>query len=218
MARYNFQLPRSQSKFKAFSSTLDIICTTVHASKGLEADYVLLLNVSNEKFGFPSLIEDDPLVRLVLPKAEDFPYAEERRLFYVALTRAKRGAFLFSRRQAMSPFISEILNHGNVSAPLSLKNTLTRNIASGELGQASTCPKCGDGTLQIKTDKKGANKPFLGCSKYPSCRHTVQLVRCPKCNSGKLVRRVNRQSRQVFYPCSSFDCDFRYKNTGYKKP
>ena len=62
---------------------------TVHKSKGLEGDYVILLNVKNDLLGFPNRIVDDPLLGLVLARAEGFEFAEERRLFYVALTRTK---------------------------------------------------------------------------------------------------------------------------------
>ena len=67
--------------------------STVHKAKGLEADYVLVLDLKNHRYGFPSMIEDDPLIELVLSPSseENFPHAEERRLFYVATTRAKRA-------------------------------------------------------------------------------------------------------------------------------
>ena len=67
---------------------LDVTFQTVHSSKGLEADHVIIPGLS--RGGFPSTKEDDPLLRLALPEGDDFPHAEERRLFYVALTRARR--------------------------------------------------------------------------------------------------------------------------------
>lgn len=215
MARYSFQLPRDRSKYKTFASSLEVNFTTVHASKGLEADYVLLLNVSNEKYGFPSLIEDDPLIGLVIPKAEHFPHAEERRLFYVALTRAKRGAFLFCKQNAQSVFISELMDFEGVSHPVSLKDSQKAQTSKFSLNDK--CPKCRDGKLRIKVDKNGLNEPFLGCSKYPTCRNTIRTARCPKCNLGKIVRRINSKSGEVFYPCSSYECDFRFRKTRYKR-
>ena len=62
---------------------------TVHKSKGLEADYVILLQCNKDTYGFPSLVSDDPVLNYVLTKSDQFPYGEERRLFYVAITRAK---------------------------------------------------------------------------------------------------------------------------------
>ena len=62
---------------------------TIHKSKGLEADYVILLQCNKDTYGFPSLVSDDPVLNYVLTKSDQFPYGEERRLFYVAITRAK---------------------------------------------------------------------------------------------------------------------------------
>lgn len=69
---------------------------TAHSSKGLEADYVILPNVTSGTYGFPSTIQDDPVLALAMAEADDYPHAEERRLFYVALTRARRQVTLLS--------------------------------------------------------------------------------------------------------------------------
>ena len=71
--------------------------STIHTAKGLEADYAVVLDLKRDRFGFPSQIEDDPLLEMVLPpKSRGIPYAEERRLFYVAMTRARIGAYLIT--------------------------------------------------------------------------------------------------------------------------
>lgn len=44
--------------------------------------------------GFPSKIQDAAILNLLLDNCDQYPYAEERRLFYVALTRAKKKRFL----------------------------------------------------------------------------------------------------------------------------
>ena len=95
-------------KFNDLSCKGLIAFKTVHASKGLEADYVILLNLESGKFGFPSAIDDDPVLDLVIPTPEEYPHAEERRLMYVAITRAKRGVFLLSNTVKPSPFTTEI--------------------------------------------------------------------------------------------------------------
>ena len=82
---------------------------TVHASKGLEADYVIVLNVVNDCLGFPNMISDNELYKYLYLKKEDFLYSEERRLFYVALTRAKIRVFLLTKKGEESIFLLELL-------------------------------------------------------------------------------------------------------------
>ena len=60
------------------------------------------------KYGFPTEITDDPLIDLVLPAAETHPHAEERRLFHVAMTRARRAVYLLADRGAPSSFVQEL--------------------------------------------------------------------------------------------------------------
>ncbi|MEO5138792.1 UvrD-helicase domain-containing protein, partial [Bacteroides ovatus] len=67
---------------------------TVHKSKGLEADYVIILQCNKDTYGFPSLVSDDPVLNYVLTKSDQYPYGEERRLFYVAITRAKVKTYI----------------------------------------------------------------------------------------------------------------------------
>ena len=81
---------------------------TVHKSKGLEYDYVFLINMKDSATGFPSKIEEHNVLKLVLPKEEEYPYAEERRLFYVAITRAKEKVFIFAPKNNPSEFVKEL--------------------------------------------------------------------------------------------------------------
>ncbi|MBQ8851467.1 MAG: DNA helicase UvrD, partial [Oscillibacter sp.] len=67
---------------------------TVHKEKGLKADNVILLNFQNSTLGFPNQISDDLILQLVLTAPEEYPYAEECRLLYVALTRTKNRIFI----------------------------------------------------------------------------------------------------------------------------
>lgn len=82
---------------------------TVHKSKGLEADYIILLNARDDTLGFPTRIADDPVLQLVQHGHETFQFAEERRLFYVALTRTRKRAFILAPIREYSPFVSEML-------------------------------------------------------------------------------------------------------------
>lgn len=87
----------------------DIPFLSIHSAKGLEADNVILVNCNQGAYGFPSLIEDDPILNFVLSKSEAYPFAEERRLFYVAMTRAKMNMYVLYDQKRPSPFIGEFL-------------------------------------------------------------------------------------------------------------
>jgi len=83
---------------------------TVHKSKGLEADYVIILQCNKDTYGFPSMISDDPVLNYVLTKSDQYPYGEERRLFYVAITRAKVKTYVMYDKRFPSVFIDEFLH------------------------------------------------------------------------------------------------------------
>lgn len=87
---------------------LNIEFLTVHKSKGLQADYTFVINNKNSEMGFPSKIIDDEFTKSLLDYSDDYPYAEERRLFYVALTRCKIKCFLVTVKGCESTFIDEI--------------------------------------------------------------------------------------------------------------
>ncbi len=90
---------------------LSVRCATVHASKGQEADYVIVLGLNNGEFGFPSGKQTHLLQESLLPEAESFTQAEERRLFYVALTRARKHVYLMYDPDNPSRFVLELLNN-----------------------------------------------------------------------------------------------------------
>lgn len=88
---------------------------TVHKSKGLEADYVIILQCNRDVYGFPSQVSDDPVLDVVLTKSDKFPYGEERRLFYVAITRAKVRTVVMYDNRYPSVFVDEFLNPEKVT-------------------------------------------------------------------------------------------------------
>lgn len=119
---------------------------TAHKSKGLQADYVFIINNKNSRTGFPSKIQDDPILNLLLDNSETFPYSEERRLYYVALTRAKIKTFFLVVKDKESAFAKELHNR--------YEKELKR--------ERFSCPLCG-GRLQLKTGPYG---DFYGCENY----------------------------------------------------
>jgi DNA helicase-4 len=182
LARYSHLKPKQLARFP----NLDLKFSTIHASKGLQADYAILLNVETGLYGFPGTIEDVPLMELVIPKPESFPHAEERRLMYVAITRAKKGVFIFSNRRKISPFATELATNNRVKTI-----SLTPE-------RVNPCQECETGEIVKKTGKFGA---FYGCTNYPDCEFT-KPVECPRCSSGKLVKRESKYG--PFLSCSRF--------------
>lgn len=128
---------------------------TVHAAKGLEADFVVLLNLERGKYGFPSEITDDPILDLLLSSNDNYPNSEERRLFYVALTRAKKHMYFIVNKNNASKFVVELVGDkiGDESAEI--------------------CPKCNTGILETREGKYG---DFKGCSNYPYCNYIYNIA------------------------------------------
>ena len=105
--------------------------STVHSAKGREADYVIVLDLRDGRYGFPCRVEDDPLLEIVLPPVHGrgYPYAEERRLFYVALTRARRGTYLVADPNRPSPFVRELLKHSpEISRIVQVGGLVTKSV------------------------------------------------------------------------------------------
>ncbi|MBR4136278.1 MAG: UvrD-helicase domain-containing protein [Bacteroidales bacterium] len=176
---------------------LQIDFLTVHKSKGLEAENVIILNFKNDKLGFPNQIADDPILNLVLTKAEEYKFAEERRLFYVAITRTKNRTFILTDNKNPSPFFNEFVESKSVCFYSIKKNTSAKQ---------TNCPCCKTGSL-FKVEHNGSS--FIGCSNYPKCRYTLHDAtilnhprRCPSCG-GFLVKRKGRNGHR-FIGCTNY--------------
>ena len=177
----------------------DLKCSflSVHKSKGLEAQNVIVLNFCNSLMGFPNKIADDPMLELVLSDADTFRYGEERRLLYVALTRTKNRVLLITDAINPSEFIHDFEKDENIR---------TYNAGFSEKAKRINCPKCSTGIL---VERKGANKKtFVGCSNFPQCDFTcndlsvlVEPVRC-KCGGIMVLRKGVHGNR--FYGCTNF--------------
>ncbi len=174
LSRYRHQKPDNISNLNRQYSGLRIIWKTVHGSKGIEADYVVVIGVCSGKYGFPSEIVDDPLFDLVLSAPETYPNAEERRLFYVAVTRARRQAYVIADGGPPSAFVNELIEGGyDISV----------------FGESPTaivpCPKCIEGQLELKENTRDGGR-FYGCTNFPLCKYTTNS--CPYCRIGLIVK------------------------------
>lgn len=104
---------------------MKITFLTVHKSKGLEEDTVIILSLENKEWGFPNKIKDEKILKYILPKKEKCRYAEERRLFYVALTRTKNETYILSSNNNPSIFVRELVNYeSNHIKILNLNDTI----------------------------------------------------------------------------------------------
>ena len=103
------------NRFFYFIGGRKIEFLTVHKSKGLEADYVIILQCNKDTYGFPSMVSDDPVLNYVLTESDQYPYGEERRLFYVAITRAKIKTYVLYDRRFPSVFVDEFLRPEKVT-------------------------------------------------------------------------------------------------------
>ncbi|RLA46245.1 MAG: hypothetical protein DRR42_18605, partial [Gammaproteobacteria bacterium] len=160
LGRYGFDEPDEINRWRAiFSDTIELSFSTVHRARGGEADYVIIPHMVSGRYGFPSGMEDDPVFQLAMPGTDRFPFSEERRVFYVALTRARRRVIIFTLDHMNSEFLVELARDGL----LEIKTT-----------KAATriCPSCESGTLSERNGKFG---PFVGCSRHPRCNYTEKF-------------------------------------------
>lgn len=194
-------------------ATLSISAATVHSSKGSEADNVIVVNASNRLIGFPNKMADDPIMSLVLAGNDGFAYAEERRLFYVALTRTRHRSYVLVPESEPSEFVRDIYrkNCPHIKAYSSHASNQRNPI----------CPKCQRGVLVMR-ERESTGAKFVGCSLFPQCQNTYSDLsilknaeRCPKCG-GMLV--VRNGTYGEFYGCSNyrFGCTYstNLPNTG----
>lgn len=172
---------------------LDITFLTAHSSKGLGYDNVILINGKDDVLGFPSKIEDDPVMKLVIKDEDAIDFAEERRLFYVALTRTKNRVYIVTPQLRPSKFILEIKDK--------FTNVMLRGVElnpQNEKDFRRKCPICGY-PLQ---HRKGNFKFLKGdgslwvCSNDPEvCGFITNDIRggklsiskCPSCEDGYLI-------------------------------
>jgi DNA helicase-4 len=161
-------------------TAIQVTFSTMHSSKGAEADYVILPAML--KRGFPDRRTDDPVLAMAMPKGDTYPLSEERRLFYVALTRARRSVAMFTVKGESSPFLDELVSESAV------KVTTVDGMAIEEV----RCPACKTGVIVPRTSEHGE---FLGCSAFPRCRYKPPRRRAggatPQHIRPLLIRRDN---------------------------
>jgi DNA helicase-4 len=216
LARYVSNLPSKKFIENLWEGPVDI--SSIHAAKGLEADYVVVMDMIQDFRGFPSTIEDDPVMSLVMPEKDLHQHGEERRLFYVALTRARRETHLISPVSAPSLFTLEMLKDG-LGVHVGLDHAKNRE-----------CPSCKSGRILVSNNAGGSycsNIPLcdfmspacLKCQKSMTFTGDKERFRCEKhpdalhkpcfvCAWGVLIPRkyISKYSgtEEIFYSCHTW--------------
>ncbi len=140
LGRYNFlEQGPAWSTMKQTYPGIQIRFQTIHRAKGQEADDVVVLGMQAGKYGFPSEIADHPLLDLVLSEPEGYEHAEERRLFYVALTRARHSVHLIADDTRPSRFLDEIMADDEV------------RVIGKAAAETVNCPVCKTGRLMLRS-------------------------------------------------------------------
>ena len=187
---------------------------TAHSAKGLGYDNVILINMFEGRFGFPCQIEDDPIMKLVTHEDISMPFAEERRLFYVAMTRTKNRVYIATPKNKPSRFLVELIRdyHLPHTEDINMQTVDSFNLR---------CPICG---LPLKYEYNKnyglnlwicTNEPevcdFMTNDKY----HKHDIFKCPKCKDGYMIVKMSPKSGNVFYGCTNYHNEI---NCTFMKP
>lgn len=188
---------------------LNITFMTAHASKGLGYDNVIVVNGRNETYGFPSKIEDDPVLAFVIKGDRSIDYAEERRLFYVAMTRTKNRVYFIAPEQNPSEFLLEIKRD--------YKNVVLKGNWNEEPPQNSiarkTCPMCGY-PMQLRYKKAYGLKLYI-CTNEPElcgfmtneyAAGKLSILKCEQCRDGYLIVKPGKENTYVL-GCTNYKKD-----------
>lgn len=203
---------------------------TAHSSKGLGYDNVIIVNARNEIYGFPSKVDNDTVMQYVVKDDKTIDYAEERRLFYVAMTRTKNRVYIITPEQHPSEFILELIReYPNVLVIGQINEEVANNTRA-----IKKCPICGY-PLQLKWNKNYGLRLWICTNEPEVCGFMtndlnggeLSIQKCPKCRDGYLV--VKQGVSEPILGCTNYkhdktgcDClmskDYykRWRNSGFE--
>jgi DNA helicase IV len=195
LARYRYELEALREALpkgyaQAFPHLGGVEFRTVHGTKGLEADFVVVIGLERGRNGFPAEKDEDDFAAMFLPPKESFPWAEERRLFYVALTRARHRVYLVHDRNNSSSFVDELARDPGLVETMEFRGSYIQREQI-----RAPCLSCATGQLIARNGDYGR---FCGCSRFPSCRY--KEVGCGECGAPLLLVGD-------FRVCSSPECE-----------
>lgn len=181
---------------------------TVHRAKGLGFDNVIIINARNELYGFPSQIQDDPVLKYVVRDDHSIEYAEERRLFYVALTRTKNRVYIITPEQHPSVFVKELIrDYPQVSVTGQLNDQST-----DDQSNIKNCPICGY-PLQLRYKPHYGLKLWICPNEPEICDFMtndlrggdMSIIKCDECQDGYLIVREGKAA--PFLGCTNYKDD-----------
>lgn len=182
---------------------------TVHRAKGLGYDNVIIVNGRDDIYGFPSKIEDDPVLNYVIKTDHAIEYAEERRLFYVALTRTKNRVYIVVPEEHPSEFVLELIrDYGNIRLDGNIVLNPDRKV------EAKRCPICGY-PMQLRYKKDYGLRLYI-CSNEPEiCDFMTNnlrggdlpILKCDQCKDGYLIIKEGKDKTKPFLGCTNYKPD-----------
>jgi len=194
-------MPGNRIKSEKFPK-VNLTFMTAHSAKGLGFDNVILLNMFEGKFGFPCQIEDDPIMKLVRYEDTSVPFAEERRLLYVALTRTKNRVYILTPQKKPSRFLIELVNDYKI--PHS-KNVNKEMVDLFRL----RCPAC-NYPLKYEFNKNYGLGLYLCTNEPEVCdfmtnnkTYLQDIYKCHQCKDGYMI--VKTMKDKALYGCTGYD-------------
>ena len=201
-----FEYVRHGNKIKSVRyPNLDMAFMTAHSSKGLGYDDVIIVNGKNETFGFPCKVEDDPVLSFVIKGDRSIDYAEERRLFYVAMTRTKNRVFFVAPEANPSEFLLELKrDYKNVSLRGNWNEEKPQNLSK------KPCPLCGY-PMQLKYKKAYGLRLYICTNEPELCGFMtndfragkLSIQKCDKCRDGYLIVKASKENK-FFLGCTNY--------------
>ncbi|MBN2883779.1 MAG: DNA helicase UvrD, partial [Clostridia bacterium] len=166
-------------------------------------DNVIIVNMFEGKYGFPCQIEDDPIMQLVVHGDRSIEFAEERRLFYVALTRTKNRVYICAPRNKPSRFLLEVIDDFKIPHPGDLNR---EGVDHFEL----RCPVC-NYPLKYEFNKNYGLALYMCTNEPEICdfmtndkRHRHDIYKCDRCSDGYMIVKRNKESGEPFYGCTNY--------------
>jgi DNA helicase-4 len=179
IARYNYLLADVKTNLSKARLQTNVKLWTFHKSKGLEADYVVLIGFSQGRLGFPNENKEEAIIEALLPSIDGYPHSEERRLMYVGLTRARKKVYIVANPSAPSDFVVELL------APKHELNIVSSAFQE-QYRKIFKCPNCVDGYLK---KIKALYGEFYVCSTGLGCKVGKARV-CNLCGAPSVDRKT----------------------------